>query len=223
MAKVNFTFNKWLQADIDALKHRLLNDPLGVLDQDGVHHEFVTGVHGQKLDFDKIKTHSDFYIQWVCVYARAVRAIYADAELPDAIVGIANGANRLAHSISAFLGDRVISLETEKIDDKSVRLTFDSIEKIENNKIDSILIIEDVGTSGSTVATAVDDLLKHGISNIAAINFWQCTKTLQKLDKMGIGYYAAIDDVLPTFEPDKCKTDPNGFCKREFVFIPHGK
>ena len=30
----------------------------GVLDPEGVHHEFVSGMHGRKLDFDTIPTGS---------------------------------------------------------------------------------------------------------------------------------------------------------------------
>ena len=151
-------FSERLQNDINHFRDRVYTDPVEVLDPDGVvHHEFVSGNHGQKLDFDKIETDSDFYIDWVAIYARTIRARYKN-RLPDALVGIANGANRLSESVSQLLGKKVLGLTTDKMDAKTVRLDDEALEAIEQNDVRFTLTIEDVGTTGSTTATAVDHL-----------------------------------------------------------------
>ena len=48
---------------LQKLKDRVLSE--GVLDSETIHHEFVSGMHGRKIDMDKIETGSDFYMQWM--------------------------------------------------------------------------------------------------------------------------------------------------------------
>ena len=216
------TYDKWLQRDIQSLKERIMEDSIQVMDVDGMHHEFVSGMHGQKLDFDKILTGTDFYIQWVSLYARAIKQIYGDV-YPAAIVGIANGANRLAKSIAPLISDDMIVLSTEKVDAKTVKLTEDSVEILKSQSIESVLIVEDVGTTGSTTVTAVHDLKDKGVKKIEALNGWVRTESLVRLDEIGLPYYALIHDVLPVFSPDDCERDEEGFCKRGFEFVPHAK
>lgn len=210
-----------LETDLRDFRERILTDPVGVLDPEGViHHEFVSGNHGRKLDFDKIPTDSDFYIEWVSVYARAIKARYAD-RMPDALVGVANGANRLSTSVSGLLGNSVLGLTTVKLDAKTVELDEDSIEKLGGVKF--ALIIEDVGTTGSTTGTAVTSLRDLGVRRIEAITTWQRNASLPKLDELRIPYGSLIPEPLPMFTPEDCASNPEGFCNQGVPLVPHAK
>ncbi len=212
-----------LQADINRFEQRVLIDPVGVMDREGVvHHEFVSGNHGRKLDFDKIVEGTDFYIDWVSIYARSVLAKY-EPRLPDALIGIANGANRLSKSVAHLLGGQVLGLTTEKVDAKTVRLDEEARETIKNHDVHFALTIEDVGTTGGTSSTVVPDLRQAGVGRIESVNFWQRNSTLPRLEALRIPYDAVIVDQLPMFSPEDCVSDPEGYCAQGIPLIEHAK
>lgn len=214
-------FNERLQRDIRDFRERVLTDPVGVLDPEGVvHHEFVSGNHGRKLDFDKIETDTDFYIDWVSIYARAIRARY-QGRLPDALVGIANGANRLSESVAHLVGRSVLGLTTVKLDAKTVRLDDAALEAIEGGGVRFALTIEDVGTTGSTTATAIDHLREVGVSRIEAITTWQRNPSLPKLDALRVPYSSMIPEPLPMFAPGECMSHPLGLCAQGVPLVEH--
>lgn len=216
-------FNERLQRDIRDFRERVLTDPVGVLDPEGVvHHEFVSGNHGRKLDFDKIETDTDFYIDWVSIYARTIRARYQD-RMPDALVGIANGANRLSESVAHLLGKSVLGLTTVKMDAKTVRLDDAALEAIEAGGVRFVLTIEDVGTTGSTTATAIDHLREVGVRRIEAVTTWQRNPSLPKLDALRVPYSSMIPEPLPMFAPEDCISDPQGFCAQGVPLVEHAK
>lgn len=214
-------FENRLASGIEQFKQRIYEDPIRVLDPEGqYHHEFVSGNHGLKLDFDKIKVGTDFYTNWVSIYASAIKALYPDRR-PDALVGIANGANRLARDIASLLGGGVLALATQKIDGNIVRLDDKSIETTAEKQVSFALTVEDVGTTGSTTASAVGDLRRVGVEHIESINFWQRSPTLPRLDEMGVTYSAIIKEVLPMYAPEACATE--GLCAQGVALIPHAK
>lgn len=213
--------NERLEQDVQEFKERILNDPVGVLDPEGVvHHEFVKGEHGRKLDFDKIETDSDFYIDWVSVFARTIRARYED-RLPDAVVGIANGANRLSRSVGHLLGKSVLTLTTVKLEDETVRLDQEALEAIASGNIKFALEVEDVGTTGSTMATVADHLREVGVNRVEAITTWQRSLWLPKLDVRSVLYGSMIVEPLPNFSPEACRTSPDGFCAQGVRLIEY--
>jgi len=57
-------------------------------------HRFADGMHGLKVDCDKVETVSDLYIHMSSVYARAILDVYGD-EIPDVLIGVANGAKQI--------------------------------------------------------------------------------------------------------------------------------
>jgi len=216
-------FNKRLQHDILDFRDRIMDDPTGVLDKVGVeHHEFASGNHGRKLDFNKITTDSDFYIDWVAIYARAIVASYPN-NLPDALIGIANGANRLSESIAHLLGKQVLGLTTQKINTTSVRLNEEAIDAMKVYNVQFALTIEDVGTTGGTTATAVQHLQDIGIERIESFNGWQRNSSLPYLDQLDIPYNALIVHPLRMFTPEACHTDPTGYCHNNIPLIAHDK
>lgn len=212
-------FNERLQDDISHFRDRVYADPTGVLDPEGViHHEFVSGNHGRKLDFDKIERGADMYIDWVAIYARAIRAMYPHRR-PDAIVGIANGANRLAEDVGHLLS--IQGLKTVKKDAKTVKLNEAAIAAIDDDNIRFALTIEDVGTTGSTTSTAAEDLRQAGVPRIESVNFWQRNPSLPKLETLRIPHAAVILEPLPMFAPDECATDQNGYCAQGISLVAH--
>jgi hypothetical protein len=210
-----------LQNDINLFRDRVLTDPTGVLDPEGVvHHEFVSGNHGRMLDFDKISTDSDFYIDWVAIYARTVLATYED-ELPDALVGIANGANRLSKSVAGLLGEQVLGLTTVKIDAKSVQLDDEALAAIEKRGLKFVVTIEDVGTTGSTTSTAIEHLREVGVERVESMNGWQRNAALPRLDALDVPYHAVILEPLPMFTAADCLSDKDGYCRWGIPLVPH--
>ena len=71
------------------------------LDAEGLHHEFVSGGHGRKLDFDSIETGSALYSEWV---DQNVDALQQLGRAVVAVVGVANGTNRLALDVGRAIG-----------------------------------------------------------------------------------------------------------------------
>ena len=213
-------FNERLRADIDRFCERVYTDPIGVLDPDTLHHEFVSKNHGRKLDYDKIDSSTDFYIEWVAIYARALLQIYPTRP-PDALVGIANGANRLARSVGNLLG--ILALETTKVDEKTVALNEDAIVEIDDNNVKFAVTIEDVGTTGGTTCTAVEDLHRVGVPRVESVNFHQRNLVLPRLETARTPHYAVIREQLPMFSPEECLNNPDGYCAQGKELVRHGQ
>jgi len=180
-----------------------------ILDPHGVHQEFVSGMHGRKLDFDEIDDGSELYDEWIDVTVDAFWDLYPDAQLDrTALVGTANGANRHARSTAERLGGKALGLETEKISAKQVDLTEDAREKLLIAQPKLIVVTEDAGTAGTTTATAVEAV--HGLElasdpRIEVLNTWQRRLTLEKLVAIGAVYNSIIYQPLPTFHPEACR------------------
>ncbi len=216
------SYSEELIGRIEAFRDRVMTDPVGVLDPPTQHHEFVSGNHGRKLDFDKILTGSDFFKQWTNVYAQWISERYRN-DLPDALIGVANGANRLSSSVAPFVVDTISGLLTDKVDKKTVKANSASRFIIQQLKPEFVLIIEDVGTTGSTTATLVEDLQSLGVSRIEAVTTWQRNPNLEQLDKLGIMYSSMIPEALPMFKPEECRSNSEGFCNQGVLLIPHGQ
>lgn len=197
---------------IDDLRNKVLSE--GILDGEDIHHEFVSGVHGRKLDFDKIETGSELYLQWVDATVKYIRDNYA--EQPDFILGVANGANRLAVSIAAGLGNSTIGLMTEKESPKSSQFHKSVEDVIRGYKPKFVLVVEDVGTAGTTSATASKKALEAGAQHVEVLNTWQRNVSLPRLDEVGIKYRSVIVEPMPSYQPDECE-----YCKNGVKFVPH--
>ena len=199
---------------INTFKQHLLEG--GVFDVEGTHHEFANGGHGRKLDFDVIPSDSSLYEEWVRVNAYAI----TKQNLPVlAVLGVANGTNRLAHDIGLRLG--VKSLQTEKVSSRSVRLTEASrqwlINKVGENGL--VIAVEDVGTTGGTALTALEDVLRVGAFAVEGLFTWQRTSSLSAFDAAKLAYRAVIHEPLDTYDPAVCTAE--GYCAQGWVLIPH--
>lgn len=193
----------------------------GIVDGEGIHHIFSQGLHGQKIDFDLIKDDSELYNNWVELTSEFIKQNYT--KLPDIIVGVANGTNRLAISVAEALGGDVNALVTVK--PKGSRnqpiLTDESIKKIQELKPESALILEDVGTRGTNSASVYRSLRQTGVNNVEVLNTWQRSENLTLLDDEGAKYKAVIRDVLTNYTPEECAK--SGFCGKGWKLLGHGK
>lgn len=197
---------------LDDLKNTILTN--GTLDPENIHHEFVSGMHGRKIDFDLNLTGSEFYEQWMDACAQYIEENYKD--MPSMILGVANGANRMSISIAARLPGRILGLTTEKETPKSVVLNKVADDLISSYKPELVLILEDVGTAGTTSASAAKAALAAGAKKVCVLNTWQRREHLEKLEEAGVEYDSMIKDFLPTYEADACE-----YCKQGVELIAH--
>ncbi len=201
-----------MQEYVKQFRDKVLSE--GILDDETIHHEFVSGKHGRKLDFDLIETGSEFYAQWVSAMVQYIKDTYD--EQPDVILGVANGANRLAVSVAAGLGGGTVGLMTEKDSPKSSRLHKSVLDYIGGFKPRFVLVVEDVGTAGTTSATAAQKALEAGAQTASVLNTWQRREHLERLEEAGIDYKSMIVELMPTYEPEECE-----YCKSGVELVPH--
>lgn len=192
-----------------------------VLDPEGIHHEFVSGKHGRKLDFDNIPDGSDLFGQWVEVTARELKGEYTNVDMGRfALVSVANGTNRLVGPVAETMGRGVTAILTQKDPDhpKQVLLPGGEIDKLQGLDASIAVLLEDVGTTGSTTATGVLSVRQTGTKNVEVVMAWKRQLRLERLDAIGAAYWAIIDEELPTYDPDECRDI--GYCALGWQYIP---
>lgn len=195
-----------------------------VIDPEGEHSEFVSGMHGQKVDFDKLDDKDPLYGQWIEIGANYMKGEMLPG-LPEFIVGVANGTNRVVHDISKLMRGRVVALESEKdeVDSKVLRLKAVTKQIVRAVRPALAVVFEDVGTTGSNSVQVAEQLLEAGAGDVIVVSTWQRREHLELLEKAGIEHQAIINHPLPTFSPEDCQNDPNGFCARDWVFKARNK
>jgi hypothetical protein len=188
-----------------------------VRDPEGIHHEFVTLTHGQKIDFDKIDTGSPLYDEWVEVNEEFIREQYP--VLPEVLVGVANGTNRLALSTAKRFGCVVFGVESEKdeIDNKIVRLTPGAVDLISCMGPDLVVVQEDTSTFGTTSVQVALGCLAAGAKQVEVVTTWQRRPHLERLVEAGIPYRAIIRKMVDTFSPEDCQAF--GHCSKGWNLI----
>lgn len=192
-----------------------------VLDTEGTHHEFVSGMHGQKLDFDNIEDGSPLYAEWVQVTAGYIEEEFPD--LPAVIVGVANGTNRVAlDTARKFDGDvfGAVSKKREE-DSKKLYLPENTSKLIAALQPELVVVKEDVGTTGSNSVQVAKACLEAGAQDVEVVITWKRRQALERLEEAGIAYRAMIDEPLTTYTPEECERA--GFCADDWDFIPRDK
>lgn len=189
------------------------------LDPEGTHHSFVSGAHGRKIDMGLIDTGTPLYEGWMGMHTHRIRRRHGKYIGSVAVLGIANGTNRVARSLRDRLG--VVPLYTCKTSPKTVELTSDSVKRLQEGGIRLVIAVEDVGTTGGTAMTGIQSALKidSGLDVEAEIA-WQRTEALPAFDQAGIPYHAIINEPLPTYTPQDCMNI--GYCAAGWTLIPHG-
>lgn len=204
-------------ANIEAFKTHILEG--GVLDPAGVHHEFVSGKHGRKLDFDTIATDSELYSEWVDANVDFINHEFSSTP-PEVILGVANGTNRLALDVARRFNGTALGLVSEKDaqDSKVLRLNQLARRVISGILPELVVVVEDVGTTGSNSVQVASEARNAGAKKVIVVPTWQRQPHLTKLDEAGIAYIPIIGETLPTYDSDQCAID--GFCANGDEFIP---
>jgi len=198
-----------------------------VLDPKGVHHEFAQGGHGQKLDFDQIPTNSELFYLWIRTLAEAIFTHYPTETHPRedlVLVSVAKGTNQVVPVLAENVDVKTRFALTKKISSTAVALTFQGKRIIRSRPDTFALVIEDVGTTGNTTATAVESARSAGASRVEALVTWQRKAEMSRLIGIDAVHHAVIDTVLPTFSPEECRTnEEEGFCARGWKLIKRPK
>jgi orotate phosphoribosyltransferase len=193
----------------------------GVLEHVGEHSEFASGMHGQKLDFDKIPDGSDLYTEWVDTNVSFIKDQFPN--LPEIIVGVANGTNRLALDVARKFNGDIIGAVSRKdeSDDKKLYLSDVTRKLVRCLRPEFVLVVEDVGTTGSNSVQVAEQLVRARAQRVEVLTTWKRRPHLERLDEAKIPYRAIIDEQLPTYLPAGCKAD--GFCAEGWKFNPRQK
>ncbi|MDB5168862.1 MAG: hypothetical protein JWO41_218 [Candidatus Saccharibacteria bacterium] len=209
-------------ADVARFEHNLQTSGQ-VIDLEGIHSEFVSGMHGQKVDFDKLGDQDELYGDWVDVNADYIEEQFP--RLPEYILGVANGTNRVVHSVARRMNGRVVALESRKDKDNDKVLYLPpNVEKIITlTRPALVAVVEDVGTTGSNSVQVAVAAKEAGAGEVIVVTTWKRRPQLERLEEAGIEYMAIIDHPLPTFTPEDCETQPDGFCARDWEFKPRKK
>ncbi len=207
------------EGEIEVFRQHILET--GVLDPEGTHHEFVSGLHGQKLDFDTIPNDSELYKEWVDVNVRYIADRFDP--LPTAILGVANGTNRLALDVARKLDSRVLGLESEKDPNDSRKLYLSDRAEIAITMVrpELVVVVEDVGTQGTNSVQPAKAAKNTGAKHVEVVTTWKRRAQLEKLDEAEIPYRAIIDQELPTYTSEQCRK--LGFCALGWDFIERSK
>jgi orotate phosphoribosyltransferase len=192
-----------------------------VLDPEGIHHEFASGMHGRKQDFDSIDENDPLYSEWIDVAADFIREQFP--HLPQVIIGVAKGANRTALDTARRFEGEILGLTSIKDPNNPKKLYLTSMagQVIEALKPELVVVHEDVGTTGlnsGQVATACRDA---GAQNVEVVITWMRRPVLERLEEAGIPYRAIIDEELPTYVPEDCQD--HGYCSKGWELIGHSK
>lgn len=212
----------------EEFKGRLL--AAGIKDE-GVHHGFKTGVHGEKLDFDVVKRGTRLWDEWADLTARLVHQTHP-GPAPPALESTANGTVDLTEDVAANL-DRygnydgaVAVIHTEKIENPDgttfIRLTEAAKKILWLVRPTVIRKIDDAATTGSTTAYTTADLRSFGVEDITAVYTWMRQLYLPHLETAGVRYVGVIDNhELPSYPPEECRASK--FCADGVPFIPYGQ
>lgn len=208
---------------IEAFRDRIIEGGY-VLDAEGMHSEFVSGMHGQKLDFDNVDERTDpLYHEWIDVQQEFI--VDSFPRLPEVILGVANGTNRVAYSLGErFRGD-AIPFASRKQEKSSKEIHLPELAKTALHLIrpSLVVVVEDVGTTGSNSVQVARQALENGAQKAVVVTTWKRRPALERLEEAGVEYLAIIDEPLPTFSPEDCVSNPDGFCARDWQFKPRSK
>jgi len=99
-----------------------------------------------------------------------------------------------------------------------VELDRNSKKYIKTTDISSGLVIEDVGTTGSTVWSLMQQLREiNRIGHVEAMNLFQRSESLPYLEENRVPYNSVIFEPMVNYSPAQCAI--SGFCSRGIELI----
>jgi len=186
------------------------------------HHEFRDGLHGFKMDFEAVAPFgSKYFDDGVELMADYIADEHNYPRLPSVLIGVANGANQLAMSVAEELGPEVKGIQTSKaINDRS-RLqlpVFNERQLIRAHPMFA-LVLDDVGTSGSSTAQVANLCSELKIPQVEALYLIQRSAKLRHLGEIGIKFQAVIYKPMDNFTAEECQQ--SGPCSEPIELVRH--
>ncbi len=188
-----------------------------VIDPEGTHHEFNQGLHGQKIDLDKILDGSDLFEEWIELVAKAIEEYYSE-QLPDVLVGVASGTNRIVAAVSERLAHHPLAIETVKIERLPI-LSQVSSALIHELEPSFVLVVEDVATEGTNALSVVRSIRKVTQARTEILNTVERSQELRLLREAGVSYRSILSHILPTYTAEECQQ--SGPCAQNWRLIPY--
>jgi len=189
-----------------------------LIDPEGVHHEFSQdhGLHGQKIDCDKIPDNSEIFESWVDVNVAAIKRLFPNR--PNVLLSVDSGTNRLVAPVAKRVGYGAVALMTKKVSKNQVELDDEAKARIGAMQDPNIVVLEDVASEGTSSASAVRECRALG-SDAIVLNTIQRSTRLIRLDEIGAKYYPIVLKLLPNYTPEECRSI--GYCAAGWELIPH--
>lgn len=196
----------------EALRENLLQAQ--ILDSPGRHHEFASGKHGVKADFDKLN--GDFgYGMWT----NTVYAFLLEQQVnPEVLIGV-GGANRLALDVARKYDGRVIGLTSQKDPNNKHDFVLPDVTRrvLSSGQFEKAVILDEVGETGRQAAEVGKLALAAGIPAVEVVYTWQRQSVMPALDEAGIAYRSIITGHnLTSYPADDCPS-----CDRGDKLIPY--
>lgn len=201
----------------------------GVYDQTDpppVHNEFKDGGHGVKVDMEFIPPGSVLFNDLIIASAEKIKSTHE--QIPQVIIGIANGGNPWALALADKLG--VEGVETEKDENDHALMPYESRLAMRKIMPDEVLIADDQGTTGTSTLPVIEQVQlnkmrnRHPVKRISVFYIVQRQLALPKLDERKIPHDSLITLDIKTYKDARaCETDPQGYCTRGIKLIPHKK
>ena len=191
----------------------------GILSSEGVHYELASGLHGRKLEFDKVIDGSELFDQTVQITAERIRRLYNPNRYGRlALIGVANGANRFIDPIAEELG--LPGYKTQKDENLSLLLTAEAQDFVDSDGYDSIVVFDDVGTQGTNSSMVAKEIWRvRPKAKVFVLNEAQRSPTLPLLTAIGVPYDHVLYWPLPSFSPQDCHANPEGYCRRGWEIV----
>lgn len=159
------------------------------------HHEFRDGLHGYKADYGRVAPDgSNMFYEGAGLVADHISDHQHYSGIPQAIVGVANGANKLALAVAEELGPGVIGVQTAKnrYDPSILELPLSSRWSLIDIRPEFALVLDDIGTSGSTTAQVANLCIDLNIPRVEALYLVQRSTNLHYLGRIGVAYQTVI-------------------------------
>jgi orotate phosphoribosyltransferase len=201
--------------DKQAFLRKLVNSD--VFDPEGVHHEFNQGLHGLKVDLDKVEVGTELFDEWTELTAEFIEDSYD--QLPDVLVGVASGTNRLVQPVSRLLANKPLALETIKNERSAPVLSKISQIAIRQALPSFVLVLEDVANVGTNTLSVVRSIQEAGAERIEVLNTLQRSSELELLRANGVSYRSILTHVLPNYTAEECQEF--GYCVQGWQLIPY--
>ncbi len=196
-----------LQERIDAFEVHLEQGGIIGDESQRIHQEFKKGQHGIKVDFGHaaIAEGTALFSEWVDVTHDYIEGEYR--QLPDGLVRVDSGTNALVGAVIKKFGTHVLDIATEKKPD--IGLTHAARKIITHERPNFLLVLDDVGTTGSTTRSVVDQIERLGVPRVEVLYALQRTVSLPYLARVAV--QSMIRRPMPTYEPEQCRYCHEGY------------